>query len=154
LITDEHIKAADSYRLAYDVARFGLSRDPDQRGGSASRGPRSGPTDLDRARVVALEQFRECTTTMGFLTQDLLTWVVLGNSRIAKYIEHKKATSGIVIRPDVGMGLLVGGLDHLVRYPGRTLNIPFIPLHSQSQFEQRDSCGPPRTSGCRPRPPA
>lgn len=119
LLREAHVRAADTLRLHWDIARFGLSADPDAARTRRS-GPRTGPTQDEHAQAAAARLFAEAIQRVGVISEGLLLRVVLDNWTIARWCDDRWERAGKPEgkRPNetAAMGLLIGALDRLAAH--------------------------------------
>lgn len=119
LLRDAHVRAADALRLDWDIARHGLSGDPDA-ARTTSSGARTGPTEAEHARAAAARRFAAALRHVGQISDTLLRCVVLENWTVARWCDDRwtRAGSPEGKRPNetAALGLLIGALDRLAAH--------------------------------------
>ena len=119
LLREAHVRAADMLRLHWDVARYGLSADPDAARTRRS-GPRTGPTQDEHAQAAAARLFAAAIQRVGIISEGLLLRVVLDNWTISRWCDDRWERAGKPEgkRPNetAALGLLIGALDRLAAH--------------------------------------
>lgn len=113
-ITERHIAAADILRALCDGGRFGFSalKDYAMPVTEVRYQPLLGPPATARRQAQCQTRFVRAMTLFTFKESQLLTFVVLLNQSIAKWVDAL-AAAGVAARPAVEMGKLVAILDQL-----------------------------------------
>jgi hypothetical protein len=116
-ISQDHIRAVEKVRLAWDIARIGLGAgNPYEASGGSAPGPKTSHGAAAEQQVARAREYARVLKAVGPRRRRMFEFVVIGNRDMVSWVRWASNVVGsnIVVDRKVEMGKLIGILDTLV----------------------------------------